>query len=494
MLETEFNSQEIRLVDLASRGLFRTVNSRQYIKSTLAMAKIRPEVIDKAVKTAIAAASQVSTEEAEKRWNIVIMLCSLKSKTHQPSQKIADYALEQAAMVAAKINNWEFFIALTNLTDPARKPSQKAIDKILVNAGLAATKINNWDFVFALLNLTILTRQPSQIAVDRVFELATVTALQTNNWEAVIALARLAAPALQPTKRAINASLELALLRLIRYERHGDIESSSKVCEAIKAIISLKPPANVPDKELVDKALYTLQRRTDKHFILSAQYGEWEKLLNYFIQDQWGKPSQKAMNCALTYALATVGENPPRGVFKALCSFMQPDKRTAGTLLLVAARIGRIEVVQLLCNLEEQNKPSLYFIKNALQIAQHAGNQEITSYLSYELMHQHHLEHDPLALTKTILTDYCDHHTTMSQLFNTQLKQVKTILARVKRADKETEEDVRNKAASDAVDQLKAMSGIDKELKICIDYIDEHCRKNEHLALKQSLNSISFEN
>ncbi|KTD44221.1 hypothetical protein [Legionella parisiensis] len=487
MPEIEFNSQEVRLVDLASRGLFRTINSRQYIKSALAMAKIRPEVIDKAVEAAIAAASRVSTEEAKKRWNIVIMLCSLKSTTPQPSQKITDYALEQAAMVAAKINNWEFFIAIANLTAPARKPSQEVIDKILANAGLTATKTSNWDFVFALLNKTILTRQPSHIAVDRVFELATVTALQTKNWESVIALARLAPPAPHPTKRAINSSLELALLRMIRYERHGDIESSSKICEAIKAIINIHPPANVPDKELVDKALYILQRRTNKHFILSAQYGEWEQLLNYFIQDQWGKPSQNAMNCALTYALTTVGGNPPKDVFKALCSFMPPDKRTAGSLLLVAARIGRIDVVQLLCNLDEQNKPSLSFIKNAFQIAQHAENHEITSYLSYELMHQHHLERDPLALTKTILTDYCDHHTTMSHLFNTHLKQVKTILARVKQADKETAEDVRNKTASEAVNQLKAMNGVDKGLKVCIDYIDEHCRKNETTSIKAEL-------
>lgn len=473
MTEIEFNSQEVRLVDLASRGLFRTVNS-------LSMSKIRPEAIDKAIETAIAAASQVSEEAAEKRWKIVIMLCSLHSKDHQPSQKIVERALEQAAMSAAKTDNWEFFIALTNLTAPARKPSQETIDRILVNAGLAATKTNNWDFVLALLGLTSLTRQPNQIAVDRVFELATVTALQTKNWNSVITLARLAAPALHPTKRAINTSLELALLKMIRYERHGDIESSSKVCEAIKAIISIKPPANVPDKELVDKALNILQKRTDKYFILSAQYGEWEQVLNYFIQDQWGKPSQKAMNWALTYTLtATVGENAQGNVFKALCSFMQPDKRTAGNLLLVAARTGRIEVVQLLCNLDEQNKPSLSFIKNALQIAQYAGNHEIASYLSYEIMHQHHLEHDPLALTKTLLTDYCDHHTTMSHLFNTQLKQVKTILATVKRADKEKEEDVRNKTASEAVNQLKAMRGVDKKLKVCIDYIDEHCRKKE---------------
>lgn len=101
MTEIEFNSQEVRLVDLASRGLFRTVNS-------LSMSKIRPEAIDKAIETAIAAASQVSEEAAEKRWKIVIMLCSLHSKAHQPSQKIVERALEQAAMSAAKTDNWEF--------------------------------------------------------------------------------------------------------------------------------------------------------------------------------------------------------------------------------------------------------------------------------------------------------------------------------------------------------------------------------------------------
>lgn len=478
MPEIEFNSQEVRLIDLASRGLFQTVNS-QYIKSALTMAKIRPKVIDEAIKTAIISASQVSTEEAGRRWNIVVMLCGLKSKTHQPSQEVVDRALEQAAVAAAKTNNWKFFIALINLTDPACKPSLAAIDKTLVNAALTATKTNNWDFVIELLSLTTL-RQPSQIAVDRAFELATVTALQTNNWKSIIALSSVAAPVLQPSKRAINASLELALLRMIRYERHGDINSSSKVCEAIKAIISLQPPANTPDKEFVDMAFNLLQRRIDKHFINSARYGEWEQVLNYFIQDQWGKPSQKAMNCVLTYALtATAGESAQVEVFKALCSFMQPDKRTAGNLLHITARTGHLDVVQLLCNLDEQNKPSLYFIKNALQIAQYAGNHKIASYLSYEVMHQHHLEHDPLALTKTILTDYCDHHATMSNLFNTQLKQVKTILAAVKRTDKETEEDVRNEAAMEAVNQLKAMREVNKELKVCIDYIEVHCRKKE---------------
>ncbi len=123
--------KESRLIDLASRGLFQTVNSHQFIQSALEMMKIRSRAIDEAIIAAINSASEGSQEEANKRWKIVVMLCGLKWNDHRPSQEIVDEALTQATAQAAKTNNWEFVMALCSLVAPARQPSKNIINKTL---------------------------------------------------------------------------------------------------------------------------------------------------------------------------------------------------------------------------------------------------------------------------------------------------------------------------------------------------------------------------
>lgn len=454
MPDFKFNKSEARFIDLASRGLFQTINSSQFIKSALKMSSIQTKAIDEAINTAIISASQVSREEANKRWNIVVMLCSLKWNNHQPSQEAVNKALEHAAITATQTNNWGVVIALASLSAPARQPSQKA--------------------------------------VDRALEIATVAATQTNNWEFVIALASLGAPACQPSKRIINKILEIVLLKAERHERMGNPQSSLKAWDAVEAIASLHSPATEPDKKLSDYALEQLaigsQSRADKRFMNLATKEEWTKVLNYFIQDQWGKPSQEAMSFALITAISASQWE----VFKSLCQFQQPNQRTAGDLLQVAARKGNLEAVQLLCNLDEQNIPNLYYLKNALHAARYAGHREIVSYLSrylsYEAVYQHNLGHDLLGLTKALLKNYYDHHAfTAKGLFSKQLAQVKTILMAVKKADsKETEENVRNNAVMDAVHDLKAIMGSNMELKVCIHYIDEHYGENEETLVTKA--------
>lgn len=407
MPKFKFTEKELTLINLASRGLVQTVSSSKFIKSALEMSKVQPKAIDEAIKIAIRSAFQVSKEEANKRWKIVVVLCNLKWKDHRPSQEIVNWALE----------------------------------------------------------------------------LATAKAVETNNWEFVIALCNLAAPARQPSKKIINSILEIVLSKAQRYENKGAIQSSSKTWEAVKAIASLQPPATEPDKNLSNDALEQLakvpQKRVDKKFMNLAQNGEWVRVLNYFIQDQQGKnkPSQMAINFVL---IATASDNQWK-VLRALCNFQQPDPKTAGSLLQVAAGKGNLEVVQLLCNLDEQNIPNLYYLKNALQVAKNAGHSEIASYLSFEIVRQTHSK-EPLVLTQAILQDYVNHTYAGSSLFSGQIRAVKAILSQVKRtAAQEEGEDARNQVAIDAVKNLQAIMGSNQDLSSRVNYINTHCCKKDEV-------------
>ncbi|HHT0592512.1 TPA: hypothetical protein ACTXXA_000374 [Legionella anisa] len=478
-----FTQKESRLIDLASRGLFKTVNSSQYLKSALAMSQIQPTAIDAAINAAIHSASQSSKEDAHKRWQIVVMLCSITGAGHQPSQKTVDKALERAASNAAKTNDWKFVIALASLVAPARQPDQRTIDLILQRAVVEAHKTNNWESVIALARLAPPARQPSQEAINWALELATATALKTNNWELVMALASLTHPARQPSQNTINSFLELLLLKASRHEERGEQNLSSKIWEAVIVIASLQPPATKPDEKLAENAFRQLakvpQIRADKHFMNLALNLEWKMVLDYLTEPRT-QPSQQAINHALTRAES----DNQWDVIKELCHFQQPDQRTAGDLLCVAARKGNMEGVRFLCNLDEQNKPNVYFVENASQIAKNAKNLEIVSYLSCEKIRQSNSIKDPLTLAQAILEDYTKHSFEGISLFSSQLRSVKNILTQIKRAAaKEEGDDVRDRAVFDALMDLKTIMGSNKELNACFDYIQDHSSKEEYMPL-----------
>ncbi|CAM3130004.1 hypothetical protein LEAN103870_17475 [Legionella anisa] len=516
-----FTEKESRLIDLASRGLFQTVNSSQYLKSALAMSQIQPTAIDAAINAAIHSASHSSKEEALKRWQIVVMLCSITRAGHQPSQRTVDKALERATSNAAKTNDWKFVIALASLVAPARQPSQGAIDTALEHAATTAARTNDWNVVMTLANLTPPARQPNQRTIDIILQRAVVAADKTNNWESVIALARLAPPACQPSQEVvdwaldrattaavetnewksvialaslapparqpsqniINSLLELLVSKASKYEERGQQNLSSKIWEAAIAIASLQPPATKPDEKLAENAFRQLakvpQIRTDKHFMNLARKSGWEMVRDYLTQPGI-KPSQQAMG----YALKIADAGNQWDVIKEFCHFQQPDQRTAGDLLYVAARKGNMEGVRLLCNLDEQNKPNIYFVENASQIAKNAKNTEIVSYLSCEKIRQSNAITDPLTLTQAILQDFIKHTPNGSGLFSSQLRSVKSILSQVNRAAaKEERDDARNSAVLDALMDLKTIMGSNRELKGCFDYIKEHSPKEEDMPL-----------
>ncbi|HEI6746130.1 TPA: hypothetical protein SJ233_003089 [Legionella pneumophila] len=397
-----FTNKELELIDKASKGLVQTVNSSKFVKSALEMSYIRPIAIDKAIETAIYSASRVSSQEAEKRWKLVLVLCGLSQSGHKPSNKL----------------------------------------------------------------------------VEKVFTYAINHAAATNNWEFVIALCNLAAPAHQPRKEIINTALEIALTVAESYEDEGIRKQSSIAWSAVEAIARIQAPATMPDKSLSENALEQLanvpKKRIDKKFEALTIEREWVKVLNYFVQDQQDKPSQKAMN----FALITAASDGQWEVFKSLSSFQQPDKKTAGEILQVAARKGTLEIVRLLCNLDEQNKTNIHYINNAISISKNEGNSETESYLCCEKIRQTNSNIDPLLLTKKILQDFVNHIFTISSLFGGEARAVKKILSKVKSATvKETTEDERDQIIVDAVSSLKALQGRSKQLNACIDYIDSHCNK-----------------
>ncbi|APF03050.1 TPA: hypothetical protein JA346_08455 [Legionella pneumophila] len=432
--------KELRLIALASRGLVQTIN-KEFIKSASASNDIRLEAINEAIKIAISSASDVSNEGADKRLKIVVMLCNLKWEDHHRNQHIVNNAFKQAV----ETNNRELVIALCNLVAPASQPSQKMVNEALLREAEKAIKTNNWKFVIAFCNLT--------------------------------------APARQPSQKIINTILDAALSNAESYENKGAIQSSSKAWEAVKAIASLQPPAIVPDKNLSDNALRQLakvpQVRADKKLINFAKNGEWVKVLNYFIQQQGDKPSHTAMNNVLTSAVSDPDNQWE--VFKALCSLHQPDSKTAGNLLQIVAGKGRLEVVQMLCNLDDKNVPNIYYVKNALQVAKNAGYPEITRYLSFEMIRQSLATKDNLALTQAIFQDYVNHAFVGSSLFSSQVRSVKTLLSQLKRtAAQENGEDARNQVFIETIERLKAIMGDNQDLISRVDYIDSHCSKKAH--------------
>ncbi|HEI6745953.1 TPA: hypothetical protein SJ233_002907 [Legionella pneumophila] len=412
----KFTNKELELIDKASRGLIQTVKSSKFIKSALEMSYIRPIAIDKAIEAAIYSASRISPEAANKRWEIVVVLCSL---------------------------NWS-----------KHKPSKGLVEKVFIHVINEAAKTNNWEFVIALCNL--------------------------------------AAPAHQPRKEIINMALETALSVAESYEEKGMINLSSIAWDAVKAIARIQDPATMPDKKLSENALEQLakvpQKRVDKKFEALTLEREWVKVLNYFVQNHQGKPSHKSIN----FALITAASDGQWEVFKSLSSFQQPDKKTAGEVLQIAARKGTLEIVRLLCNLDEQNATNIHYVTNAISIANNTGNLEIASYLSCEKIRQTSSNKDPLFLTQIILQDFVHHTLTISSLFSGQTKAIKKILSQVKcAAEKETSEDARKQMIVYAVDALKAIKGSNKELNAYINYIDCHCSKTPgDLSLDYALKGL----
>ena len=118
---------EERLINVAQKGLSKTVTN---ICNPQQLSQIRSTVIDEALQRTAEAALSLElkghTEEADKRWKVIEVLCNLTMKDHRPSQELINFALEKAE--AAK--RWELVDMLKPLSTQAPSQDQKEINPI----------------------------------------------------------------------------------------------------------------------------------------------------------------------------------------------------------------------------------------------------------------------------------------------------------------------------------------------------------------------------
>lgn len=370
--EIKFTKNEKRLIDLAQRGLIRTIASSQYIKSSLNMTAIRPEAIDAAIEAAYTKASQeaLTEEEVNKQWEIVVMLCNIPWKRHQPTQTMVDKALEQATLAAQKTNNWNFVFALLNLSSSACKPSQVAVDKILDSTLTAAAQMNCREIVLKLLNLSDSKNKLSQNTVDKVF----AAAVQTQNWDIVFDLLNPLKPLRKPSQSAIDAAIKAsykAAWRAVQQEDTSDEELDSLWQNIVKLCSSHKELPG-PSFDVFDKTL-------DQATLFARRTGNWRfvfDLLN--LPDSARKPSQFSINEVLDAATdVALRTNDWNNVFKLLnlpSSASKPNQQAVDRVLFIAIEAAsRTQnwkpVIDLACLTAPSQQPSIEAVTKALNFA-----------------------------------------------------------------------------------------------------------------------------
>ncbi|CAM2816614.1 Uncharacterised protein [Legionella steigerwaltii] len=311
---------------------------------------------------------------------------------------------------------------------------------------------------------------------------------------------------LQPEKidEAINKALK---------ETRSDKLSSEQIDKLWKIIIQLcnlsqngpHPNPKVVKNALVKHQVYQQQIQERQQQIEEEHQQQlqeqFDDMLGELIKDKMGdsewntffdhikKSGRKPSQAVIGYALHVATLNEQWKIFSSLLSHQEPNWGAASQLLRMAAKSGQFDAVKLLCSLSPENTPAESAIKKAYKDAKRTGHHEIVSYLSCELIHQHNLEKDPLALTQAILQDYVDHSFIGSSFFNSQVKGVKNILSQVKRKATEVhDESSRNQIVLEVVHSLQKVMADNKELLGRVDFIKAHCGKiEESPSLKAEL-------
>ncbi|MBL7481269.1 hypothetical protein [Legionella bononiensis] len=306
-----------------------------------------------------------------------------------------------------------------------------------------------WDVVKVLCSSKWNKHQPSQNMMDTALKAAT----ESYQYHLVDSLCHLRAPAKSPSTTALDKALELAT----------EMGLQSKKFKVLKTLCTIEDPTPKPGQEAVDEAFTNL-----------AQARNWktvEWMCSKMHQDN--KPSQMAVS----YALRVAAENKDWGVFQSLFHYQQPDWRSAGLLLHLAAKTGAMEGVQLLSQLTSENQPNASRYKESIKAAKDAGHQDVVRYLSCDLICKNKTAADPLDRTVALLDDYLTHTNPVKGFFSNSVKEISMIFQDLKRGSKNLiSDEERSGAVVSAVNRLKSISSISNDSAWIsrIQYIEDH--------------------
>lgn len=351
-------------------------------------------------------------------------------------------------------------VVKTLCTAPRRNDflSQETIDATLNKA----VESKQWDIVESLCSLVPPARIPSTAVVDN----ALVKAADAGEIDLVESICSLQRPAQMPSQKAIDKTLANVTESPLTREKWA----------VIRIIYTIENPALQPSQEPLDLMFAEL-----------AEKEQWKEL-RWLCENSTNqiKPSQMAFN----YAIRKAASIDNWEVFKMLCSVQEPDWRVAGIVLQQVARQGKLDIVQMMCNLDSSNTPNMSAFKDALKIAKSEGNKDIAHYLSWELTCLSKGVVDPLERALVLLDDYVKHH----HFFNPNYKDVKRVLRDLKIADRSLINDQdRRDAVTTALAELRSISHIagKPEWKSRIDYIEEHNQRDSGPDMESSLSASS---